>query len=67
MANEFIAKKGLIVEGNSTLATVISGTWNGGAIPVLYGGTGSTTAAAALTALGAEAVANKNVANRNLP
>src|SRR5439155_3076394 len=27
--------------------------WNGGAIPILYGGTGSTTAIAALQALGA--------------
>lgn len=63
MANEFIAKKGLVVEGNSTLGTVISGVWNGGVIPVAYGGTGSSTQAGSLSALGAEATANKGVAN----
>ena len=38
-----------------------------GTIPVLKGGTGSTTAVAALTSLGAEATANKGAANGYAP
>lgn len=34
------------------LGTVTTGVWNGTAVPVLYGGTGSTTASTARTALG---------------
>lgn len=37
----------------TTLGTIGTGTWNGAAIPILYGGTGQTTAAAARTALAA--------------
>jgi len=36
----------------TTLGTVTTGTWHGGAIAVLYGGTGSTTASGARTNLG---------------
>jgi hypothetical protein len=35
-----------------TLGTVTTGVWNGTAVPVAYGGTGSTSASAARTALG---------------
>lgn len=35
----------------TTLGTISSGTWNGTAIPLLYGGTGQTTQAAAFDAL----------------
>lgn len=38
--------------GNLEAATVTSGTWNGSAIGVLYGGTGSTSASGARTNLG---------------
>ncbi|RVU26897.1 hypothetical protein EOJ36_02565 [Sandaracinomonas limnophila] len=41
-----------------TLGTITSGTWNGTAIGVANGGTGATTAADALTNLGAQATAN---------
>jgi hypothetical protein len=43
-----------------TVGTITSGTWNGTAIAVSYGGTGSTTAASALTALGAAATGATN-------
>jgi hypothetical protein len=36
------------VTGNSTLATIASGTWNGSTIGVAYGGTGTTTAQSAM-------------------
>ena len=36
-----------------TVGTVTTGTWNAGLIPVLYGGTGASTAATARTNLGA--------------
>ncbi len=36
----------------TTLGTITTGVWNGTAIPVLYGGTGATTQAAARTNLG---------------
>lgn len=39
----------------TTLGTITTGTWNGSAVPVAYGGTGSTTASAARTSLGAAA------------
>jgi hypothetical protein len=42
----------------TTLGTVTTGTWNGTAIAVANGGTGSTTAGAALTALGAAPLAS---------
>ena len=45
----------LSVSGNAALNTVTSGTWNGTAVGVAYGGTGSTTAAGARTNLGAAA------------
>lgn len=37
----------------TTLGTITTGVWNGTAVPVLYGGTGATTATAARTNLGA--------------
>ena len=45
----------------ATVGTITSGTWNGTTIALANGGTGATTAAAALTNLGAEAVANKSI------
>ena len=45
-----------------TLGTISSGTWNGTEIAIAKGGTGATTAAAALTNLGAEPTANKSTA-----
>jgi hypothetical protein len=41
----------------TTLGTISSGTWQGTAVGVAYGGTGATTAAGARTALGATAKA----------
>lgn len=41
----------------TTVGTITSGVWNGTAIPVANGGTGATTAAAALTNLGITATA----------
>lgn len=37
----------------TSVGTITTGTWNGSIIPILYGGTGSSTAAGALTNLGA--------------
>lgn len=45
----------LSVSGTSAVGTVTSGTWQGSAVAVLYGGTGSTTASGARTNLGAAA------------
>jgi hypothetical protein len=45
-----------------TLGTISSGTWNGTEIAIAKGGTGATTAAVALTNLGAEPTANKSTA-----
>ena len=45
----------LSVSGNAALATITSGTWQGSAVAVLYGGTGATTASGARTNLGAAA------------
>jgi hypothetical protein len=45
----------LSVSGNTSLATVTSGTWQGSAVAVLYGGTGATTASGARANLGAAA------------
>ena len=45
----------LTVTGNANFSTVASGTWNGTAIGVSYGGTGATTASGARTNLGAAA------------
>lgn len=45
----------LSVSGNSGVGTVTSGTWNGTAIGVSYGGTGATDAGTARTNLGAAA------------
>jgi hypothetical protein len=42
----------------NTVGTITTGTWSGTAIEVAKGGTGATTAAAALTNLGAQAVTN---------
>jgi len=46
----------------SSVGTITSGVWSGTTIAVAKGGTGATTATAALTNLGAEAVANKSTA-----
>lgn len=43
-----------------TAAGTLTMAYSGTALPVLYGGTGSTSAGAALTALGAEGAANKD-------
>ena len=42
----------------TSVGTITSGTWNGTTIAIANGGTGATTAGAALTALGAQATAN---------
>ena len=44
----------------TSVGTITSGTWNGTTIALANGGTGATTAAGALTNLGAEAIANKS-------
>ena len=44
----------------ATVGTITTGTWSGSTIAIAKGGTGATTAAAALTNLGAEATANKS-------
>jgi hypothetical protein len=46
----------------NTVGTIISGIWSGTTIALSKGGTGATTAAGALTNLGAEATANKSTA-----
>ena len=50
-----------IVNSNITrVGTITTGTWNGSTLGITYGGTGATTASAALTNLGAEATVNKS-------
>ena len=44
----------------TSFGTITSGVWSGTAIAIVNGGTGATSAAGALTNLGAEAVANKS-------
>jgi len=44
----------------ATVGTITTGTWSGSTIAIAKGGTGATSAAAALTNLGAEATANKS-------
>ena len=46
----------------NTIGTITSGTWSATEIAIAKGGTGATTAAAALTNLGAEASVNKSTA-----
>jgi hypothetical protein len=50
----------------TTLGTITTGTWNGTAIPVAFGGTGATTAAAARTNLAASGVHRQSFTNANL-
>jgi len=45
----------------TTLGTIVTGIWNGTAIPVLYGGTGATTAATAFSNLGGNAIGKLSV------
>ena len=45
----------LTATGTTNLGTIASGTWNGTAIAIAYGGTGATTASGARTNLGAAA------------
>jgi hypothetical protein len=45
-----------------TVGTITSGTWSGTEIAITKGGTGATTASAALINLGAEATSNKSTA-----
>lgn len=44
----------------TSVGTITSGVWSGTAVAITNGGTGATTASAALTNLGAEATANKS-------
>jgi hypothetical protein len=46
----------------NTVGTITSGVWSGTTVAIAKGGTGATTAAAALTNLGAEASINKSTA-----
>ncbi len=46
----------------TSVGTITSGVWSGTAIAIANGGTGATSATAALTNLGAEAVSNKSTA-----
>jgi hypothetical protein len=46
----------------TSVGTITSGIWSATTIDIAKGGTGATTAAAALTNLGAEATANKSIA-----
>jgi len=52
----------LTANGTTNLATIATGTWNGTAISIGYGGTGATTAPGARTALGvASSGANSDI------
>ena len=57
-----IAASKLVGTDITTLGTITSGTWSGTTIALAKGGTGATTAAAALTNLGAEPAVNKSTA-----
>ena len=47
-----IFASGLVANGNISLGTVVSGTWQGTAVGLLYGGTGAATASGARSNLG---------------
>ena len=57
-----IAATKLVGTDIATVGTITTGVWSGTAIALAKGGTGATTAAAALTNLGAEPTANKSTA-----
>jgi hypothetical protein len=59
LAGSITASK-LVGTDIATVGTITAGTWSGTTIAIANGGTGATTAAAALTNLGAEAIANKS-------
>lgn len=61
LAGSITASK-LVGTDITTIGTITTGVWSGTTIAVAKGGTGATTATAALTNLGAEAVANKSTA-----
>lgn len=50
----------------TTLGTIGTGVWNGTPVPLLYGGTGATTAAGARTALVAAGIAQNSFTNATL-
>lgn len=65
-ATNFAITGNLSVGGTSSLGTVNTGTWNGTAVAVAYGGTGATDAGTARTNLGLTIGSNVQAYNANL-